>query len=79
VMVLYVAVTFAVFGNLPLSEIIKAQDYALAEAAKPAFGQLGFYCSTYLYGIVYQRKPLCGDQRYVPDGKKWGTSKSLSA
>ena len=42
VMVLYVAVTFAVFGNLSLSDIIKAQDYALAEAAKPAFGQLGF-------------------------------------
>jgi len=42
VMVLYVAITFAVFGNLPLEEIIKAQDYALAEAAKPAFGELGF-------------------------------------
>ncbi len=42
VILLYVAVTFAVFGNLPLPEIIKAQDYALAEAAKPAFGQLGF-------------------------------------
>ncbi|OQX60006.1 MAG: amino acid transporter [Helicobacteraceae bacterium 4484_230] len=42
VMVLYVAVTFAVFGNLPLSGIIKAHDYALAEAARPAFGQTGF-------------------------------------
>jgi len=42
VMVLYVAVTFAVFGNLPLDEIIKAQDYALAEAAKPVFGEIGF-------------------------------------
>ena len=42
VMALYVLVTFAVFGNLPLPEIIKAQDYALAEAAKPAFGQMGF-------------------------------------
>lgn len=42
VMVLYVAVTFAVFGNLSLSEITKTQDYALAEAAKPAFGQIGF-------------------------------------
>ena len=42
VMMLYVAVTFAVFGNLSLSEIIKAQDYALAEAAKPIFGQIGF-------------------------------------
>ncbi len=42
VMVLYVAVTFAVFGNLTLPDIIKAQDYALAQAAKPAFGHLGF-------------------------------------
>ncbi len=42
VMVLYIAVTFAVFGNLTLPQIIKAQDYALAEAAKPVFGQLGF-------------------------------------
>ena len=42
VMVLYVAVTFAVFGNLSLAEIIKAQDYALAEAAKPVFGHIGF-------------------------------------
>jgi len=42
VMVLYVAVTFAVFGNLPLEDIIKAKDYALAEAAKPAFGEKGF-------------------------------------
>jgi len=42
VMVLYIAVVFAVFGNLPLKEIIKAQDYALAEAAKPVFGKIGF-------------------------------------
>jgi len=42
VIVLYIAVTFAVFGNLPLPEIIKAQDYALAEAAKPVFGKIGF-------------------------------------
>ena len=42
VMLLYIAVTFAVFGNLALPEIIKAQDYALAEAARPAFGQTGF-------------------------------------
>jgi len=42
VMILYIAVTFAVFGNLTLDEIIKAQDYALAEAAKPVFGEVGF-------------------------------------
>ncbi len=42
VMVLYVAVALVVFGNLSLPEIIKAQDYALAEAARPVFGQIGF-------------------------------------
>lgn len=42
VMILYVLVAFAVFGTLTLPEIIKAQDYALAEAAKPAFGETGF-------------------------------------
>ena len=42
VMALYIVVTFAVFGNLPLPDVIKAQDYALAEAAKPIFGELGF-------------------------------------
>ncbi len=42
VMVLYIAVVFAVFGNLSLKEIIKAQDYALAQAAQPVFGKIGF-------------------------------------
>ena len=42
VMVLYVAVAFAVFGNLSADEVLKAQDYALAEAARPAFGAVGF-------------------------------------
>lgn len=42
VMVLYVALAFAVFGNLPLAEVIKARDYALADAAKPVFGHAGF-------------------------------------
>ncbi len=42
VMLLYVATAVAVLGNLPLSEVIKAKDYALAEAAKPAFGDIGF-------------------------------------
>ncbi len=42
VMVLYVAVAFAVFGNLSADEVIKAQDYALAEAARPVFGAAGF-------------------------------------
>ncbi|GAB6074389.1 APC family permease [Nautilia lithotrophica] len=42
VMTLYVATSIAVLGNLPLNEVINAKDYALAEAAKPIFGNLGF-------------------------------------
>ena len=39
---LYVLTSVAVLGNLPLPEVIKAKDYALAEAAKPVFGEMGF-------------------------------------
>lgn len=42
VMVLYVSVAFAVFGNLPSEKVIAARDYALAEAALPIFGHSGF-------------------------------------
>ena len=42
VAVLYVSVSIAVMGNLPLNEIIKAKDYALALAAKPMLGETGF-------------------------------------
>ncbi len=39
---LYISVSIAVFGNLPLDTIIKDKDFALAEAAKPALGVWGF-------------------------------------
>jgi len=42
VMILYVIISFAVFGNLPVDKIIEAKDFALAEAALPIFGQIGF-------------------------------------
>ncbi len=42
VMALYVAVALAVFGNLSAADVAKAQDYALAEAARPIFGAAGF-------------------------------------
>ena len=41
VMVLYVAISFAVFGNLPVEKVIAAKDFALAQAALPVFGQVG--------------------------------------
>ena len=39
---LYVLTSIAVLGNLPLEKVIEAKDYALAEAARPAFGEWGF-------------------------------------
>ncbi len=42
VMILYVAIAFAVFGNLSTEKVIAAKDFALAEAALPIFGRGGF-------------------------------------
>ena len=42
VIVLYVAVAVVSVGSLPLSQLINARDYALAEAARPALGAVGF-------------------------------------
>ncbi len=42
VAVLYILTSIAVLGNLPLEKIIQTKDYALAEAAKPIFGEWGF-------------------------------------
>lgn len=40
---IYLLVTFAVSANLSIDEIIKARDYSLAEAARPAFGKYGVW------------------------------------
>lgn len=42
VIVLYVLIAIVVVGSLPADKIAAAQDFALAEAAKPSLGQLGF-------------------------------------
>ena len=39
---LYILTSIAVLGNLPLDKVIATKDYALAEAAKPIFGEWGF-------------------------------------
>lgn len=41
--VIYFLVAIAVASNLTLSEIIVAKDYALAQAARPAFGNYGLW------------------------------------
>ena len=42
VMFIYVAVSFVAIGNLSITDLIKAQENALAVAAKPFFGSFGF-------------------------------------
>lgn len=42
VVVLYVLISAAAVGNLPVSQIVAARDYALAVAARPAMGAVGF-------------------------------------
>ncbi|QWC00295.1 APC family permease [Mycoplasmatota bacterium] len=47
-LIVYLVISFAVSGNLSVSEIIAHKDYALAEAAKPAFGNLGLWFTVIL-------------------------------
>jgi amino acid transporter len=42
VMLLYIAVSFAVFGNLSTEQVVASKDYALAQAATPIFGHWAF-------------------------------------
>jgi amino acid transporter len=42
VILLYVAVAVVAVGALPVSQLVDAKDYALAAAAKPFLGMLGF-------------------------------------
>ncbi|VAW46035.1 Uncharacterized amino acid permease, GabP family [hydrothermal vent metagenome] len=46
--IVYILVALAVAANLSLDEIIKAKDYALAEAARPAFGEYGLWFTVIL-------------------------------
>lgn len=42
VMAVYIAIALSVFGNLPPERVVAARDFALAEAAKPVMGQIGY-------------------------------------
>lgn len=41
--IVYILVAWAVSANLSISEIIKAKDFSLAEAARPVLGKLGLW------------------------------------
>lgn len=49
--VVYLLVSLAVAGNLTVDEIITAKDYSLAEASRPAYGELGVRV-TVIFAIV---------------------------
>jgi len=42
VILLYICVSAVAVGSLPINKIVAAKDYALAEAAKPFLGSVGF-------------------------------------
>jgi len=42
VIILYIIISIVTVGSLPFSKIATAQDYVLAEAAKPMLGAIGF-------------------------------------
>lgn len=42
VILLYIVIALVTVGSLPFAQIAAAQDYVLAEAAKPMTGQIGF-------------------------------------
>ncbi len=42
VIALYVLVAIVAVGSLPVAQLVNARDYALAEAARPALGAVGF-------------------------------------
>lgn len=46
VMVFYISISLVTIGNLPIPDIIKAQENALAIAAKPFLGNFGFILIT---------------------------------
>lgn len=46
VICLYVGISAVAVGNLSVEKIVSARDYALAESAKPFFGNAGFFLIT---------------------------------
>lgn len=50
--VVYLLVAFGVGSSLTIDQIVAARDYSLAEAAKPALGQTGFYLTVLLAAVA---------------------------
>ena len=48
----YLLVAFGVGSSLTIDQIVAARDYSLAEAARPALGQTGFYLTVLLAAVA---------------------------
>jgi amino acid transporter len=46
--VIYVALALSVAANLSVEDIVRAKDYALAEAARPVFGEWGLWFTVFI-------------------------------
>lgn len=88
--VVYVTLAVSVSANLSIDAIIKAKDYAIAEAARPVFGDLGLWVTVFIaivatvsgvFASVYSASRLLGMlgmMKQVPGlVKKKGTSPAL--
>lgn len=49
---IYLLVAFGVGASLTIDQIVAARDYSLAEAARPALGQAGFYLTVLLAAVA---------------------------
>jgi len=58
--IVYLLVAFAVSSNLSVNNIIQAKDYALAEAARPSFGNAGLWF-TVVIAIIATVSALLGN------------------
>ncbi|MDQ7057304.1 MAG: amino acid permease [Ghiorsea sp.] len=47
-MVIYVTLALSVASNLSIEAIVKAKDYAIAEAARPVFGDMGLWVTVFI-------------------------------
>ncbi len=88
--VIYVTLAISVSANLSIDAIIKAKDYAIAEAARPVFGELGLWVTVFIaivatvsgvFASVFSASRLLGMlgmMKQVPGlVKKKGTSPAL--
>jgi len=88
--IIYVTLAISVSANLSIDAIIKAKDYAIAEAARPVFGNLGLWVTVFIaivatvsgvFASVFSASRLLGMlgmMKQVPGlVKKKGTSPAL--